>query len=41
MGQWICSAIERACLKYEAYELEVTIVNYGSISEEVLELVKS
>ncbi len=37
---WICSAIERAVLKYSDYELEVMIVNYGSISEEVLKLVK-
>jgi hypothetical protein len=38
--EWICSAIERACLKYTEYELDVSIVNYGSISEEVLRLVK-
>ena len=37
---WICSAIERACLKYSDYSLEVMIVNYSSISGEVLELVK-
>ena len=37
---WICSAIQRAVLKYADYELEVMIVNYGSISEEVLKLVK-
>jgi len=38
---WICSAIERACLKYSDYSLEVMIVNYSSISGEVLELVES
>jgi hypothetical protein len=38
--EWICSAIERAYLKYTEYELDVSIVNYGSISEEVLRLVK-
>jgi hypothetical protein len=37
---WICSAIERAVLKYENYELDVTVVNYGSVSDEVLELVR-
>jgi len=37
--KWICSAIERAVLKYENYELDVIIVNYGSISNEVLNLV--
>jgi uncharacterized protein (UPF0548 family) len=35
---WICSAIERAVLKYDDYELDVRIVNYGSISKEVLRL---
>jgi len=38
---WICSAIERACLKYAQYDLDVRIVNYGLISDEVLDLVKS
>jgi len=37
---WICSAIERACLKYVEYDLDVKIVNYSSISEEVFDLVK-
>ncbi len=37
---WICSAIERACLKYSEYNLDVMIVNYGSISDEVFELVE-
>jgi len=37
--EWICSAIERACLKYEEYDLDVKIVNYGSISDEVINLV--
>jgi hypothetical protein len=37
---WICFAIERACLKYSNYDLDVQIVNYGSISGEVLELVR-
>ena len=36
---WICLAVERAILKYSNYELDVVIVNYGAISEEVLELV--
>jgi len=38
--EWICSAIERACLKYIEYDLDVKIVNYSLISEEVLELVE-
>ena len=38
--EWICSAIERACLKYVEYDLDVMIVNYGSISDEVLELLE-
>ena len=38
--EWICSAIERAVLKYANYELDVKIVNYGAISDEVLELVE-
>jgi len=37
--EWICSAIERACLKYADYDLDVRIVNYGSISDEVMDLV--
>ena len=37
---WICSAIERVCLKYADYDLDVKIVNYSSISDEILELVK-
>ena len=37
---WICSAIERACLKYADYKLDVIIVNYGSISGNVLKLVQ-
>jgi len=37
---WICSAIERACLKYADYDLDVVIVNYSLISDEVLDLVK-
>jgi len=37
--EWICSAIERACLKYIDYDLDVRIVNYGSISDEVINLV--
>jgi len=39
--EWICSAIERACLKYADYDLDVKIVNYSSISEEVLALVNN
>jgi len=39
--EWICSAIERACLKYADYDLDVKIVNYSSISEEVLDLVSN
>ena len=38
--EWICSAIERAVLKYREYELDVKIVNYRAISDEVLELVE-
>ncbi len=38
--EWICSAIDRACLKYAQYDLDVRIVNYGSISGEVLSLVE-
>jgi hypothetical protein len=38
--EWICSAIERACFKYAEYELDIQIVNYGSISGEVLRLVQ-
>jgi hypothetical protein len=38
--EWICSAIKRACLKYAQYDIDVKIVNYGSISDEVLELLK-
>jgi hypothetical protein len=37
---WIVSAIERAVKLYDDYELNVVIVNYGSISDEVLELVE-
>ena len=36
---WIVSAIERSGLKYADYELDVVIVSYGTISEEVLGLV--
>jgi len=38
--EWICSAIERACLKYTDYDLDVVLVNYRAISGEVLELVR-
>jgi hypothetical protein len=38
--EWICSAIERAVLKYGDYELDVKIVNYGAVSGEVLGLVE-
>ncbi len=38
--EWICSAIKRACEKYADYDLDIKIVNYSSISDEVLELVK-
>lgn len=38
--EWIVSAIERAIRLYEDYELEVVIVNYGSINEDVLQLVE-
>ena len=38
--EWICSAIERAVLKYSDYELDVKIVNYGVVSDEVLSLIK-
>ena len=38
--EWICSAIERAVLKYGDYELDVKIVNYGMVFDEVLELVE-
>jgi len=38
--EWICSAIERAYLKYADYDLDVMIVNYSSISDEVFDLVK-
>lgn len=37
--EWICSAIERAVLKYAEYELDVKIVNYGVVSDEVSRLV--
>ena len=37
--EWICSAIERVVLKYADYELDVKIVNYGMVSDEVLRLV--
>ena len=38
--KWICLAIERACFKYEAYNLDVIIVNYRAVSEEIIRLVK-
>ena len=38
--EWICSAIERAVLKYSEYELDVKIVNYGIVSKDVLSLIK-
>jgi len=38
--EWISSAIERACLKYSEYALEIKIVNYGSTPKEVLRLVE-
>jgi len=37
---WICSAIERACKLYDGYELDVVIVNYGTISGEVFRLIE-
>lgn len=37
---WIISAMERAARLYSEFELDVVIVNYGSISDEVLELVE-
>jgi len=37
--EWICSAIERAVLKYQDYALDVGIVNYGLIASEVTDLV--
>jgi hypothetical protein len=37
--EWIISAIERACLKYTDYDLDVKIVNYRAISGEVFALV--
>jgi hypothetical protein len=39
--EWICSAIERACLKYADYDLDIKIVNYSSISGKVLKLIKN
>ena len=39
--EWICSAIERAVLKYADYELDVKIVNYGAISGTILRLIDS
>jgi len=38
---WICSAIERALLKYNDYALDVMIVNYGVVSGEVVSLIKT
>ena len=38
--EWICSAIERAVLKYTEYELDVKIVNYGAVSNRVIELLR-
>jgi len=38
---WICAAIQRAVLKYAEYELDVKIVNYGVVSDEVLALMES
>ncbi len=38
--EWICSAIERVCLKYADYDLDLTIVNYRAISGKVLRLVQ-
>ena len=38
--EWICSAIERAILKYADYELDVKIVNYGAILKDILKLVE-
>lgn len=37
---WIVSAIERAVKLYSDYELDVVIVNYGSIPKEILQLIK-
>ncbi|CAA6814440.1 MAG: Unknown protein [uncultured Sulfurovum sp.] len=39
--EWIISAIERAVSLYRDFELDVVVVNYGSISDEVLALVES
>ncbi len=39
--KWICSAIKQAVLKYIEYELDVKIVNYGVVPNEVLKLVES
>jgi len=39
--KWIVSAIERGVKLYSDYELDVLIVNYGSISGEVLALVEN
>ena len=39
--EWIISAIERAVSLYRDFELDVVIVNYGLISDEVLALVES
>ena len=38
--EWICSAIERAVLKYIDYDLDVKIVSYSPISQNILRLVK-
>ncbi|SFV69801.1 PMID: 11759840 [hydrothermal vent metagenome] len=38
--EWICSAMERAILKYMDYELDVKIVNYGAIYGDVSDLIK-
>jgi len=38
--EWICSAIQRAILKYIDYDLDVKIVNYKVISGDVLGMVK-